>query len=1096
MNPAQTKTLLLLLTVTAVSASPGADGSQAPRPEVLLERAIVDIPAGSFARADERRIEVTAFQIGASEVTKVLWDRVRTWGLQHGYSDLAAGSGDGQLPVGDVNWYDSIKWCNARSEMEGLAPVYHEDAERTRIYRRGRVDLTGTHVDWQADGYRLPTEAQWEYACRAGTETTYYWGESTIERSAYAWRVAASPRRTWRHPVGMLAPNAFGLYDMSGNAGEWCWDWWADYDAAASDPTGPSTGRYRVLRGGSVALNSDVGSGTRSFTYPFYRMYETGFRVVLPAGVEPAAAPREGRDEAAARKLLELMDLSTPGLERVAVAARREEWSDVLSAYRDYFVANMADAHFPPAGTSNEYSLEYLMEVRPPFRWHAQPRDFDQPLNCTATLVRKWKETRDAAYIRQWLLILQHYVLEDKAFFDSHNPTFWDYLEPGEIVEGTRNSWGWNNGFVSGYRGLNVIQQLCELAQSLEPAQVELLDPIVLADIMRAVMTDFIACTIRDDRVSIGNQMLMTARILALFGMEFPEFRDAASWSALATDRFQRATLDVVLADGGSMEQSFNYNQALMHDYLKARELFGVDGPAWLDDVEFWAHQRQRLFAALQMPPGGLPKTGTNYHWTPPPLYGDADTRTAWRARQHERITNGADPFMQLNHFPDPLVQRLTDALWGQRQPDRPPAFTSIWFPFSGYGAMRGDWSVESPYLFFMASRLASGHASENINSLAMTAYGRHLLVSSGPGDYGVMEFLPEDQRTQQDLIWFDLYPMLSFGHNTVIVDGQSQRRLAHGEATGQKPYRTVMSSRWLAGEAFDYAEGFYGDGYVNYHADFDVLDQTPIEDVTHRRQVFYLRAQEMWIVVDRLSSTAEHTFTQLWNFPPNQGEGPTDSPGFAAEQVITDTDGQMIHTDDPDGPNVWLYHFNRRPLSYTSYYGHRGVPYRGWYATGIGGRRWEAVDIDADWRGAGDQLLVTAIVPTSDNRSRVTARQRLGEARSNGLQLTLADGSQVVFRAAADAAALEAGSLTARAEALLVTVSPDGDTRGVALGCESLNHAGVPAAIETPAFEFVVRDGAVEPGASVAVPDGFHWRQLADGRLAPVYSGRLGPPE
>ena len=407
---------------------------------------------------------------------------------------------------------------------------------------------------------------------------------------------------------------------------------------------------------------------------------------------------------------------------------------------------------------------------------------------------------------------------------------------------------------------------------------------------------------------------------------------------------------------------------------------------------------------------------------------------------------------------------------------------------------MRGSWSVESPYLFFMASRLGSGHASENINSLAMTAYGRHLLVSSGPSDYGMMEALPENQRTKQDLIWFDVYPMLSFGHNTVIVDGQSQRRLAFGEATGQKPYRDVTPSRWLAGEAFDYAEGIYAGGYANYHADFEAAETTPIEDVTHRRQVFYLRAQETWIVVDHLHSGSEHTFTQLWNFPPSQGVGPSDSPGFTAEQVITDADGQMIHTADPDGPNVWLYHFNPRPLSYTSYYGHRGVPYRGWYATGIYGRRWEAVDIDADWQGVGDELLVTAIVPTPDGSSRVTARQRLGEPRSNGLQLTLADGSRVVFQVAAEAAAFESGPLAAEATAFLVTIAPDGETRGVVLGCESLSYAGAPAVINMPGFEFAVLDDDIALMAPVAVPAGFHWEQLADGRVAPVYSGQLAP--
>ncbi|MCP4613965.1 MAG: SUMF1/EgtB/PvdO family nonheme iron enzyme [Planctomycetes bacterium] len=143
---------------------------------------------------------------------------------------------DGQSwnqPMVEVSWYGAAMYCNYLSEKEGLESVYNLDT---------------WEVDWNANGYRLPTEAEWEYACRAGTQTRFYWGDDPeyMEINDYCW----SDGDGWKE-VGQKRPNAFGLYDMSGNVYEWCQDWYGNYiDSSQTDPIGPSSGSTRVLRGG------------------------------------------------------------------------------------------------------------------------------------------------------------------------------------------------------------------------------------------------------------------------------------------------------------------------------------------------------------------------------------------------------------------------------------------------------------------------------------------------------------------------------------------------------------------------------------------------------------------------------------------------------------------------------------------------------------------------------------------------------------------------------------------------------------------------------------------------------------------------------
>ena len=150
-------------------------------------------------------VTVSAFYLDQFEVTKALWDDVKTYADANGYTFSNSGSGEGAFhPVHTVNWYDCVKWCNARSEKEGLAPVYYTDAGFTTVYKTG--EGTAPFANWAANGFRLPTEAEWEKAAR-GTlvGNTYPWG-NTIGGGDANYNGSGDPFETviGYHPGGLL----------------------------------------------------------------------------------------------------------------------------------------------------------------------------------------------------------------------------------------------------------------------------------------------------------------------------------------------------------------------------------------------------------------------------------------------------------------------------------------------------------------------------------------------------------------------------------------------------------------------------------------------------------------------------------------------------------------------------------------------------------------------------------------------------------------------------------------------------------------------------------------------------------------------------
>jgi len=170
------------------------------------------------------------------------------------------------LPVENVSWYNAVEYCNKLSLMAGLAPAY---------------TVNGADVTWnrEAGGFRLPSEAEWEYACRAGTTTAYNTGARISDDTG--WYKSNSGNKT--HPVGQKPANAWGLYDMHGNVWEWCWDWCSPYaNAALSDDQDDSWGTGRILRGGSWSAYAQyLRSAYRRWNPPTYRSGSFGFRLVM-----------------------------------------------------------------------------------------------------------------------------------------------------------------------------------------------------------------------------------------------------------------------------------------------------------------------------------------------------------------------------------------------------------------------------------------------------------------------------------------------------------------------------------------------------------------------------------------------------------------------------------------------------------------------------------------------------------------------------------------------------------------------------------------------------------------------------------------------
>ena len=263
----------------------GSPDSEAGREKEDRFKLLKEMGLGYYVYSEQQhKVTVSSFYMSKYQVT------------QKEYKDIMGNNpsffvGD-NLPVESVSWYDAIEYCNKRSIKEKLTPAYTIVKDKKDPNNESGYDDVKWIVAWnkKANGYRLPTEAEWEYACRAGTTTPFSTGNNiTTDQANYDGNRpynnnAEGVYREKTTPVGTLRSNPWGLYDMHGNVYEWCWDWGEDYSKAdQTNPDGAVSGSFRVVRGGSWSRDASyLRSAYRGINDPRVGVRDIGLRVVRP----------------------------------------------------------------------------------------------------------------------------------------------------------------------------------------------------------------------------------------------------------------------------------------------------------------------------------------------------------------------------------------------------------------------------------------------------------------------------------------------------------------------------------------------------------------------------------------------------------------------------------------------------------------------------------------------------------------------------------------------------------------------------------------------------------------------------------------------
>ena len=266
-----------ILTVPFAVKAKTSEDSQILARELLLLRAELQeagvlssilVEGGTLPESSELSgTEVSSFFIARDEVTWGHWQQVRDVAVNYGYDLANVGNGtSASHPVTNVSWYDAVKWCNAKSQMDGLTPVYLVNEDSSSVYKTGEIVPT---IDSTANGYRLPTEAEWEWAARGGVKSHGYTYSGSNDASAVAWNVHNGSDGT--KPVRTKDPNELGFYDMSGNVWEWC-----------DDVVNTSE---RRLRGGCWFYDAGIATVAQlAYDVPDLRRNDIGFRLARSLG--------------------------------------------------------------------------------------------------------------------------------------------------------------------------------------------------------------------------------------------------------------------------------------------------------------------------------------------------------------------------------------------------------------------------------------------------------------------------------------------------------------------------------------------------------------------------------------------------------------------------------------------------------------------------------------------------------------------------------------------------------------------------------------------------------------------------------------------
>ncbi len=753
----------------------------------------------------------------------------------------------------------------------------------------------------------------------------------------------------------------------------------------------------------------------------------------------PPAAPATKPDaDTLYQKLFSLVDLTRPGMEPVRQKVESGDFNAAMIEYRavlanrvgklprngrfGYSLWQPASADELLAGDATtirygDFNTKHTVHIGKPgeinfFAALPEYRDVGRDIS-NLEWVNKYAEaygkTRDPKYLAGWCATW--------VDFSEHWPAQWDAIQksnPERIP-----SLGWIKGPLMIGMRLYAMQVgfVSVLQTAADAGHLDQLDPRALAGIMVRMGTAEMGAALPWLKKAGGNQLRSLASAVLEWGILLPEMKSAQRWR----DEAIPANISTCLPDGSDKEQSLNYfNNGIgpLLNLVRKRIPIEDQTPALMAKLERLNEFRGRVIPSLVRPDGFIPGTGTDPVW---------------------------DKYGKTAKLSPPST-----------------AFTSIVLPFGGYAVQRDGWRPDSLYLFMKQTRPNWGHWRAIDGALQLSAYGRNLLVSPMGQIY--------DKRDSTG--GWTTYWGSAVSQNAIVVDGMSSAEIS-GDFTKLNTWRWHSSSR------FDFMETEVTGPYKGSDFRTDGLSlgerklrkdwqpKPPVTDVTHRRQVHFLRDAGCWVVTDRVHSKQPHDFTQSWCVGPE----------FTENEVMIDSANKTISTQQSAGPNLSLNQFGVPDLAYERYFGvrddHRIL---GWVGIMTDREKWmytPAVAVHANWRSQGDRVLVTLMVPRPGALERVRDVTDKSGAGVSGFDAVLPDGRPVSYRAATDHLVLEALGLKADASSLLVVRNPHGRLSGVALGAQTFNDQA-PA---QPDFEFDAPNLKQPPvTAPISAPNGFRW--------------------
>lgn len=861
---------------------------------------------------------------GKYTVDNNFWNNVCERAKALGY-DLTKRNGAGELPVTRITFYDAVKLCNALNEILGIGAVYFEKDSPVRtgyasdISRRGR-------------GIRLPEEREWENAAGGG-DTLYFWGNEKGNNltNKYAWMYDEKDRENAflvRRP-GLKCPNEYGLYDMSGNVYEWCFDKFRGTN-------------FRIMKGGAVTLDSVLETRFTSYAPEYTAGIDIGMRIFADEYIEIPRELYEKNESGEPYKnrrqsLFDFIDLDTDGLGRVKALY---EAGKTRSAVREYVLilkerardSDFDNSFFMPV---KEEALSRLMAGEENFSWFDGKRHFDTYKTLTTfaiALAEKYRTEHDAKYLEQFIKSTQD-TLSAKDEFDNLPP------EALNRVSGTvPDSWCYTQGFDSCARVMHVCKFIVStlLKYIDEDDLTEAVAEAVAENIVRTLSED-LPLAIKDSRSVVPNQALENAMSLILAGKILYGLREGRAIERLGYERMTEATVErCVFPDGTDMEQSYNYNFAICKALKELMKFLGKL-PEELEPMLAAAKNRIRFLKTVSYPHGGHPATGT-MSGDFPPIECDSIEKTEEFARSH--TLRSFDRFKMID--------------------DREPNGETVCFPYSATTVMKSGTGAGAVYMWHFAARAGSGHAVENVNSVQLSAYGMPMLVSAGASTYNNIGFVPESQREM--IAEYEKYQHSSNGANTVLIDGKSQGRLKYGENVRIDKYGTCCGNPFYSDEFFDYVQGRYFGVY------YDGAGELEAE---HLREIIHVKRGGVFIIRDTVTCAGEHTVSARFGIMPEGAETRMNtveeelylSVGYRPEEVHID--GTHVYTDKKGRANFEMYAIGES-VEVKSEYGEK-APCRGWLRGAIRSGAKEKYDISFVGRGR-DKIECITVIAVSGN--------------------------------------------------------------------------------------------------------------------------------